>query len=84
MNRMAGRNIAGRQDASPRGYFDGTIEVLHHDLALPEASVSHTGGPDRVHTDDSGTETEFDPVRRVGFTAPLRIREPLVWEGDQA
>lgn len=67
---------------APRGYFDGTVEVLHHDRALPEASVSLSGGPDRVHTDDS--ETEFDPVRRVGFTAPLLAREPLVWEGDQA
>ena len=84
MKRMAGRNIAGRQDVSPRGYFDGTIEVLHHDVPLPETSVSHSGGPDRVHTDDPVTETEFDPVRRVGFTAPLRIGEPLVWEGDQA
>jgi len=84
MNRMAGRNIAGRQDASPRGYFDGTIEVLRHDVALPETSVSHSGGPDRVHSDDIGTETEFDAVRRVGFAAPFVVREPLVWEGDEA
>ncbi|MGY0386344.1 hypothetical protein ACWZJV_05175 [Nocardioides sp. WG-D5] len=83
---MAGqaRNIGKWQPAAPRGYFDGTVEVLHHDRALPEASVSFSGGPDRVHTDDSETETEFDPVRRVGFTAPLVVREPLVWEGDQA
>lgn len=79
-----GQHIAGRQAAAPRAFFDGTIEVLHHDRALPEASVSFSGGPDRVHTDEPEEQTEFDPVRRVGFTAPIRVREPLVWEGDQA
>jgi hypothetical protein len=79
-----GQSNSKRQSVASRAYFDGTVEVLHHDRALPETSVSLSGGPDRVHTDESEDETEFDPVRRVGFTAPLVVREPLVWDGDQA
>ena len=81
---MEGSRRETRRASAPRAYFDGTIEVLHHDRELPEASVSFSGGPDRVHTDDNQDETEFNPVRRVGFTAPILVREPLVWEGDQA
>lgn len=73
--------MAPQQPArSTRAYFDDSIEVFEHLTSMPSADVSFSGGPERIETD----RREAEPVRRVGFTAPLPRREPLVWEGDQA
>lgn len=47
----------------------------------PSTQVSHLHGPDRTETTNPGTAPEF---RLMGFTYRPPVREPLLWEGDQA